>query len=198
MGWRLAAFLTVGLSLSGCGSSSSSSNGSSSTRATKSVPAGTWTGFGAKLSDFQAAHPKATSGCTSGCYGQTVGSEGQVVYQFRMVMTTGAPDYRVDAFTYALPDKTGIAAAKDAILRLMLADTKQTFFTAARASNGSCANWGLRSPTLGKWFAAKKVGDPSGDVGVTLNTVTADGTAKYDPSSVTAAIIGIGLPTPGC
>src|SRR5947209_9332483 len=125
MSRRLAVALALGLVVAGCGSSSSSSGGSSGAASSGSGPPGTWTGLGARLSAFQAAYPKGTSGCTTGCYGPRVGIKGQLVYEFTTVMTSGPPDNHVTGFTLALPDKTPVSAAKAMVLKLMPSDTKE-------------------------------------------------------------------------
>jgi hypothetical protein len=91
----------------------------------------------------------------------------------------------------AIPDGTSVGAAKAAVLALMPHDTRTTLFTVVHTSTGSCALWNFKSPTLGRWFAAKKVGDPQGQIGVVLSIATESGESAFESNNVSGANVGI-------
>jgi hypothetical protein len=105
--------------------------------------------------------------------------------------TTGPPDNRVDGYTQAFPVGTSVAAAKLEVLALMPSDTKTTAFFIHHDSSGhTCELWNVQSPTLGKWFSTKKVGDPQGVMGIDLSTINTQ--QAFSAKNVTQAVIGTG------
>jgi hypothetical protein len=181
----------------GCGGSSAATSSTSGTQtpaqtSTASAPPG-WTGMGAPLSSFQTAHPPDTSGCaTGGCYGGGIPYTGQgQCCEFVDLSTTGPPDNRVDGYTEAFRVGTSVAAAKFEALALMPSDTTTTASFIHHDSSGhTCELWNIQSPTLGKWFSTKKVGDPQGVMGIDLNTINTQ--QVFSARNVTQAVIGIG------
>jgi hypothetical protein len=181
----------VGLLTAGCGSSSSNASSRSATEASTTHAASGWTGFGAKLADWETAHPKGTEGCTQGCYGTKVQTgPNESSYEFT-VLSSGGAENRVDGYTQALPEGTGVVAAKEAVLKLLPSDTHPQEFWITR-QNGSCANWNLKSATLARWLADPKIGDPQGIVGVVFSTPNANGEGEYNPNKVSFANVGVG------
>ena len=184
--------------LAGCGSSSTSTAAAppapSSPQPAKSVPAaGGWTGLGAPLASFEAAHPKNLAHCPAGtCFGpQLTNSEG-TTDEFTTLETTGGPDNRVDGYTQALPDGTNVNEAKSEVLALMPKDTKTTAFFIQHDSLGAtCAFWNVQSDTLGKWFSSRKVGDAGGVMGIELSTLDASGNVTYEAGHVTTADVSL-------
>jgi hypothetical protein len=187
----------TGLALGGCGTTNagdSSSPGAS--QATPGGPAtpGAWTGLGAKLADWETAHPQDLARCEAGtCFGDTVGSDGSTTDQFTLLTTTEAPSYRVDGYEQALPDGTSLASAKAAVRALLPSDTVPVSFRVAYGSTGSCAFWNLRSSRLGRWFSGRKIGDSQGELGILLDTATTSSASAYDPANINNAIVSIGL-----
>jgi hypothetical protein len=111
------------------------------------------------------------------------------VDEFITVMTT--PDGRVDGYTQNFPNGTPLATAKRAVLALMPSDTQTVAYFIGKGTSGQCGLWNLRSKMLGGWLSSPKVGDSQGDIGVSLNTVKADGSSTYDPSNINEAIVDI-------
>jgi hypothetical protein len=148
--------------------------------------------MGAKLADWESAHPKSTAnGCTTGCYGGEAMDSGSQTPQFKVVSTSGPPENRVDGFEEAIGENTSIAAAKAAVLELLPADTRTTSYRVAHGE-GSCILWNVRSPTLARWWARNPhVGDPSGSLGIMLDTVNTSNEAAYEAGNVSHASIGV-------
>jgi hypothetical protein len=174
----VAAGLAVAVLGAGCGGSSSTKNSTSKAQSPAPTSAAGahagWTGMGAPLSAFETAHPPQTGGCPAGgCYGSVIPYTGQgQCCEFEALSTTGPPDNRVDGYTQAFPVGTSLATARLEVFALMPRDTKTTAFSIHHDSSGTaCAFWNVQSPTLGKWFSTKKVGDPQGVMGIDLNTV---------------------------
>jgi hypothetical protein len=194
--WRYAVVVgLIAVGLAGCGSSGSTSSPStaaSTGSVASSAPRG-WTGLGAKLTDWESAHPKATESCAEGCYGSKVQlAPGESQYEFTSLSTGGDTNNRVTGYSQALMEGTSIAAAKVAVLRLLPRDTR-TIELWTDHENGSCLIWNVRSATLDRWFAANpKIGDRSGVMGIDLHTTSAGGESEYKPSNVTVAGVGVG------
>ena len=149
--------------------------------------------MGAPLTSFESAHPKNLAHCSAGtCFGsQITNSEGSAD-EFTTLMT-GGPVNRVDGYTQAFVNGTNGAEAKAEVLALMPRDTKTTAFFVRHDSIGnSCAFWNIKSATLGRWFSAPKIGDPTGIMGIELSTIDSAGNSVYDPSHVTSASVGLG------
>jgi hypothetical protein len=195
--------LVAGVLLAGCGSSSS---GGASIETTQSALAkgspGVWTGFGAKLADWESAHLKGSggsgSGCTNeGCYGEEMQVAGETVHQFTGFSTTGAPEYRVEGYEQALPNGTSISAAKSAVRALLPQDTLSRPLLINHSETGSCAFWNLKSKTIGRWFGAKRIGDTQGQVTVVFDTLNNSDEPEFNPSNVTHAGVSIGVTQKG-
>lgn len=181
----------------GCGSAATSAPSASATT-TGTSARGAWTGFGAKLSDWEKAHPKNLTGCPAGtCFGGRVMADGQMTDEFTTLMTTGPPDNRVDGYTQAIGDGTPLAAAKAAVREVLPRDARTSSFSVQHTSTGSCAMWNLRSKTLGRWFSGRRIGDARGDVGVELSTATSGGTSAFQRNNVGDAIVNIGAEEKG-
>ena len=184
-----AAVLTVG-----CGGSTSTKSSTSAAQSSAGPPSG-WTGMGAPLSAFETAHSPQTSpgACPQGgCYGNGVfpayGGQGQCC-EFVDLSTIGPPDNRVDGYTQAFPVGTSIASAMNLVRILMPSDTTTTAFFIRHDSSGhTCGLWNVQSPTLGKWFSTKRVGDPQGVMGIDLNTINTQ--RVFSAKNVTQAVIG--------
>jgi hypothetical protein len=195
--------LVAGVLLAGCGSSSSSgvSNETTQSALAKGSP-GAWTGFGAKLADWESAHPKGSggsgSGCTNeGCYGEELRVGGETIHQFTGFSTTGAPEYRVEGYEQALPDGTSISSAKSAVRALLPRDTRSGLVLVNDSETGSCAFWNLKSRTLGRWFDTNKIGDTQGQVTVVFDTLNSSDEPKFSPSNVTHAGVSVGATQKG-
>jgi hypothetical protein len=187
----LLAALATGLA--GCGAQA----------ATHRTTVDAWTGLGAKLSDWQLAHPKgrgdAASGCVAdGCYGPMLRVDGAPTHQFTMLSTTRSPARRVDRFELAIGDGRTIAEAKRAVLSLLPNDARSTAFWVLRQSSresrlgsNSCAMWNIDSHRLGQAFAEGGRAAPAGAgrVGVILFTAGPDNLPLYTPTDVSRAIV---------
>jgi hypothetical protein len=180
---------------SGSGSSGSGSSGfETSTReaaAGKSTPShNAWTGFGAKLADWETAHPKQTGGCPAGtCFGEPLAIGGETRYQFQL-LTTG-PETRVEGYEQSFGAGTTVAAAKAEVLRLMPRDTGTVSFSVQHTASGSCAFWNLRSRTLGRYLSA------AGTVGIEFSNASPSGQWAYSPGDVHSATVGTAPLTSG-
>jgi hypothetical protein len=193
-----AGIIGIAVSIAGCGGStnaSSSTPTAATSAASGTASPGTWTGMGARLSDWEAAHPKGAgssgSGCSGGgCYGTQVTLDGEPTHQFTGLSTTGPPEDRVDGYEQAIGDGTPLAAAKADVLKLMPSDTRVTAFFVTH-ENGSCASWNLKSATLGRWFSGKKVGDAEGAIGVDFYATNSNDEPVFDPNNVSFASVTI-------
>jgi hypothetical protein len=185
-----AAGLAVAVLAAGCGGSTSttSSTGAAQSRArtsTASAHSG-GSGMGAPLPAFATAHPLQEGGG----YGSRTSYPGAgQCCEFVELSTTGPPDSRVDGYTQAFAIGTSVAAAKLEVLALMPSDTRTTAFFIRHDSSGhTCGLWNVQTPTLGKWFSTKKVGDPQGVMGIDLNTMNTQ--QVFSAQNVTQAVIG--------
>jgi hypothetical protein len=190
-----AAGLAVAVLAAGCGSTSTKSSTSAAQSpvpsSTASAPSG-WSGMGAPLSAFATAHPPQNGGGQAGGYGSSTSYPGAgQCCEFVELSTTGPPDNRVDGYTQAFRVGTSVAAAKLEVLALMPSDTKTTAFFIHHDSSGhTCELWNVQSPTLGKWFSTKKVGDPQGVLGIDLSTMNTQ--QVFSAKNVTQAAIRTG------
>jgi hypothetical protein len=195
MRWRRFGLVLVVVPVlaTGCGSSSSSSTRSSSgTSSTAAATSPEWTGFGAKATDWQTAHPEGTEGCApQHCYGTKVSTgANESMYEFTSVSVSDA-EHRIDGYTQALGEGQIEASAKAAVLGLLPRDTHTTEFYIEH-QNGSCASWNVRSATLARWFAKDpKIGDPQGVVGIVLYTPNANGESEYKPGKIAFANVNV-------
>lgn len=111
--------------------------------------------------------------------------------QFKLVTTSGPPEERVDGLEMAIGEGTSIAAAKAAVRELLPRDTRTTSYRIARGE-GSCVLWNVRSRTLARWWGRNPhVGDPSGSLGIMLDTFDTSGEAAYEPDNVSHASIDV-------
>jgi hypothetical protein len=117
---RLALILATLILLAavGCGSATTQTTAPvASTPTGPTAASGTWTGMGAKLANWETAHPKNMTGCSAGtCYGERIMADGSLTDQFIVVSTTGPPEYRIDGYEQAIGDGTPLATAKAAVL----------------------------------------------------------------------------------
>jgi hypothetical protein len=186
---------SVGLVLlaAGCGSSSSTSSttGSTTTAAGNNTAHAVHAGLGATLTDWEAAHPRGTEGCSAGeCFGSRVQvSPNESQYEFVDVETT--PEGRVDGYTQALGGDAVIpAVAKHIVLALLPRDTR-VLETFVGHEGGSCEIINVRSKTLGHWFANPKVGDGSGVVSIDIHGDSENGESTY-PGNLSLAGVSLG------
>lgn len=148
-----------------------------------------WTGLGAPLAVWKAAHgPYAGSCPIGGCYGSGVRVDGRLVSRFVEVTTAGGAAMRVDGYTQAIGDGASLGKAKAAVRGLLPADARTTSFRIVHSHGDSCALWDLQSKTLGRWLAGTKADDPHGNLGINLNTVTNAGFV-YNPDDVSEATV---------
>jgi hypothetical protein len=186
-GTWLAVIATV--VLAGCGSSGGSGNGSAGSP-TGAPSAGAWTGFGAKLADWETAHPKQTAGCRAGtCFGNALTVGGTTIYRFQVLYTTGPPDRRVNHYEQTFREGTTAPAAKTEVLKLMPSDTHTLSFSVEHPAAESCAFWDLQSRTLGKYLSGPN-GDASGVIGIELQSPkNSNGESLYSPNDVRTATV---------
>jgi hypothetical protein len=143
----------------------------------------TLSGFGATVGDWTKAHPKNLSGCPAGtCYGGFVTTGGQRQTQFILAQTN---DGRIVGYVQNIADGTSLADAKAQALALLPSDTKTISFS-VQHDGGTCADWNLRSATLGK--ALKSYGDGHGNIGIELNTLLTDGSDGYNTRDINTAV----------
>jgi hypothetical protein len=208
-----AAVVIAVLALAGCGSaappgSSPATTGPSSAPATAAptpteLPA-SFGYLGATVAQFKAAHG-ADSGpgviCTAvnSCFGPgLVNAESGPApsYEFGNVSVDGGI---VSGYSMNFATGTSILAAKSYVLEWLPRDTTTTLYKIGR-TNGSCVLWNLRSPTLARELGTPKIGDPQGELGVTLGYVTSNLTNLYDPNNVEHADISVlpDSPTDSC
>jgi hypothetical protein len=207
---EVAAAIAV-LVLAGCGSaapsgSSRATTGTSAAATVAPTPTELPRSFGylgATVAQFKAAHG-ADSGpgiiCTAvnACFGPpVVNSEAGATYEFVNVSVDGGI---VSGYTMYFANGTTIADAKAEVLAWLPRDTTTTFY-AIDHSNGSCVLWNLRGPTLARKLGIPKIGDPRGDLGVTLSYFNAKLNASvYDPNSIQYASVSVlpNSPTDSC
>ena len=148
-----------------------------------------WTGLGAPLAAWKAAHGPYRGSCPiGGCYGRGVKVNGRLVSRFVEVTTAGGAAMRVDGYTQAIGDGTSLGKAKAEVRALLPADARTTSFRIVHSHGDSCALWDLQTQTLGRWLAGTKADDPHGNLGINLNTVTNAGFA-YHATDVSEAIV---------
>jgi hypothetical protein len=97
--------------------------------------------------------------------------------------------YPTVAFMYIqnFPDNTPLSATRAAILHAMPSDAKASPVVIDH-NGGSCGQFSITSETLAKTFASPNIGgDPRGTVWVELQYAP----AKYSPSNIQSAIVGI-------
>lgn len=186
---RCLALLALACVLCGCGGASAA-----------------WTGLGAKLTDWERAHPRSSGstqeGCFGvGCFGPRLTLRGESTHRFTMVSTTGKPEYRVAGYQLSMDAGTTLSEAKAQVLRLLPKDTRTTAFWTLHAprrldavSGSSCALWNLQSPTLGRWLgaAANEAHDPGGRLEVLIFTIDRFAEPLLDPSNSTYATVNVG------
>ncbi len=147
--------------------------------------------MGAKLADWESAHPRGTEGCSQGkCFGSRVEvTQGESQYEYITVETT--PEGRVDRYEQALGGDEVIAGVAEHIVLSKLPHDTRVLEAFVGHENGSCKIVNVRSKTLGRWFANPKVGDPSGVMSIDLHGVGANGESTY-PNHLSVASVGLG------
>lgn len=174
--------LALPLLAAGCGSSSSSSSSGSHG----------WTGLGAKLADWESAHPRGKEGCEEGkCFGSRVEvAPGESQYEYILVETT--PEGRVDGYTQALGgDEVIPGVAEHIVLALFPHDTRVLDSFVKHGASGSCKSINVQSKTLARWFANPKVGDASGIMSIDIHGDNENGESTY-PGELSLAEVGLG------
>jgi hypothetical protein len=199
----IALLATAALLAAGCGSSST---GSSTTavpgtaapyRYTPGYATTGWTGLGAKLSDWESAHLRDTAGCSAGsCFGSKVQvGPSKSQYEYTTVETT--PEGRVDGYTQALGGgEVTPGVAEHIALALFPHDTRVLDSFVEHSPTGSCKSINVKSKTLGRWFAARKVGDASGVISIDLHGDNENGESTY-PGELSVASVGLGRASRG-
>jgi hypothetical protein len=194
----MALLATAALLAAGCGSSSTTSSTTSipGTAAPEQNTLGHattgWTGLGATLADWESAHPRGREGCSAGtCYGSKVEvGPNESQYEYTTVETT--PEGRVDGYTQALGgDEVIPGVAEHIALALFPHDTRVLESFVEHSATGSCKSINVKSKTLGRWFAARKVGDPSGVMSIDLHGNNENGESTY-PGELSVAGVSLG------
>jgi hypothetical protein len=191
------------LALASCGgavASTSSTPTAAPTSAATAVPptseANVSDGYlGATVAQFKAAHgadsgPGAICTAVNACFGiRLVNDESgpAPTYQFAPVSVDGGI---VSGYSMNFDTGTTIANAKAEILSWLPRDTTTTYY-AIDHTNGSCVLWNVRSPTLARELGTPAIGDPQGDLGITLGYVDANLNTVYDPNNVQHADISV-------
>ncbi len=160
--------------------------------------------LGATVAQFKAAHgadsgPGAICTAVNACFGPSLVNDESgpaPTYEFGNVSVDGGI---VSGYSMNFATGTTIADAKAAVLAWLPRDTVTTLYKVDH-NNGSCVLWNLRSPTLARELGTPKIGDPQGELGVTLGYVTSDLTNLYDPNNVEHADISVlpNSPTDSC
>jgi|SRR5665213_112166 len=160
--------------------------------------------LGATVAQFTAAHgadsgPGAICTAANACFGPSLVNDESgpaPTYEFVNLSVDGGI---VSGYSMSFATGTTIADAKAAVLAWLPRDTVTTLYQVDH-NNGSCVLWNLRSPTLASELGTPKIGDPQGELGVTLGHVTSDQTNLYDPNNVEHADISVlpNSPTDSC
>jgi hypothetical protein len=160
--------------------------------------------LGATVAQFAAAHgadsgPGATCTAVNACFGPgLVNAESGPgpTYEFTNVSVDGGI---VSGYSMAFANGTSILAAKAYVLEWLPRDTVTTLYKVDH-NNGSCVLWNVRSATLARELGTPAIGDPQGELGVTLGYVTSDLTNLYDPNNIEHADISVlpNSPTDSC
>ena len=150
------------------------------------------TGMGANVAEMTAAHGadwKRGGACTAvnACFGPQIFSEGQKTWQFGDVLVS---DGLVTGYTQSFPAGTSLATAETEIMQWMPKDSMLGQLSVDH-NGGSCAMLDVTSPTLGKVFSDPKIGDPQGEVGVVMDTITANIETVYNPSDIEEAVLSV-------
>lgn len=211
------ATLTALVVMVGCGAAADTASAPSSsiaptvepTTASTAAPAPTalpasFGYLGATVAQFTAAHgadsgPGAICTAVNACFGPSLVNDESgpaQTYEFGNVSVDGGI---VSGYSMNFATGTTIADAKAAVLAWLPRDTVTTLYQVGHNS-GSCVLWNLRSPTLAGELGTPKIGDPQGELGVTLGYVTSDLTNLYDPNNVEHADVSVlpNNPTDSC
>jgi hypothetical protein len=200
---QIAAVIVV-LALAGCGGAVTSATSPTPITAPATSPTAVPpTAFplasngdlGATVPQFKAAHradsgPGAICTATNACFGRglTNAETGPApTYEFVNVSVSGGI---VSGYSMEFPDDTSILAAKSYVLEWLPRDATTTYYKIDHA-NGSCVQWNVTSPTLARELATPKIGDPHGDLGITLGYVDANLNQVYDANNVEHADISV-------
>ena len=183
------------LAMGGCGSSGSTSSNtgppSNAPGNNTAHPAHAWTDLGAKLADWEAAHPRGTEGCSAGkCFGSKV-QVGPSESQYEYVTVETTPEGRVDGYEQALGGDEVIPSVADRIVLSKLPRDARVLESFVDHENGSCKIINVRSKTLGRWFANPMVGDPSGTMGIDIHGINENGESTY-PDHLSVGSVGLG------
>lgn len=178
--------VVITTALTGCGSSRArpTIQAASRPRIDHRPRPGVWTGFGAPIADWQAAHKRGVglvlSGCSSspGCYGPHVRSQSVELYEF-MTMSTLGPEKRVSAYNQALPDGTSIGHARRDVFALLPPDRKVVSSKIDRANEEGCLLMHVRSAQLQRWFGGAH--PRNGVLNIGLDDSTPSDTTSYNP-----------------
>jgi hypothetical protein len=191
---RIAALLAAASCvLLGCGNT----NRGHSDRSARLGQSGRWAGLGARLADWESAHPRGKGsgleGCTrEGCFGARLKLGTQTTYEFTSVQKTSAQG-RIYGYEQGLPAGTPLEAAKARVLALFPRDAKTQGFRVFHAVErsydplgDSCAIWNLKSHALGLLLVDT---DPSGEISVILSRNDVYYLPRFEPANVTNAIV---------
>jgi hypothetical protein len=176
-------FLVVPLLVAGCGSTSTAPGNNT---------AHAWTGIGARLADWESAHPRGTEGCSEGkCFGSKVQvGPSESEYEFVSLETT--PEARVAGYTQALGgDEVIPGVAEHIVLALFPRDTRVLESFVTHSATGSCKSINVQSKTLARWFANPKVSDGSGVMSIDIHGIDKNGESTY-PGELSRAEVGLG------
>jgi hypothetical protein len=201
------------LALAGCGGAApsgsspaaiSNSSASATVAPTPTELPASFGFLGATVAQFKAAHgadsgPGAICTAVNACFGPSLANDESgpaPTYEFAPVSVDGGV---VSGYSMNFATGTTIADAKAEVLAWLPIDTTTTLYKIGH-TNGSCVLWNLRSPTLARELGTPKIGDPQGELGVTLGYVTSNLTNLYDPNNVEHADISVlpNSPTDSC
>jgi hypothetical protein len=123
------------------------------------------------------------------CFGPFVhnAADGRV-HEFVAVQATRSR--RVNAYDQAFPTHTSSSEATQMVLRTLPPDAKAAGVTVVRARAGTCGQFTITSPMLGKELGRN---DPAGVIGVEFF----DGTVGYSAANVQDALVSAAANTPG-
>ncbi|HUY30917.1 MAG TPA: hypothetical protein VMV02_07995 [Acidimicrobiales bacterium] len=147
-----------------------------------------YTGFGATLAAFRAAHPEDAGRCpTTTCYGPLVPSL-PPTYEFSYLTFEKG---RVVGYSQALPRGTPLLQAELRVAELFPADAKMSDVEVVHRDQygASCAVVNVESRQISHLFGKRAFGNDGGNVGVELATLTASGKTTYNPRAIDLAIV---------
>jgi hypothetical protein len=187
--------------IAGCGSSGGAETSSSEAKSTSASSPPThaahaWTGYGATIADFESAHPKNSTACAEGCYGQAVEvAPNETGAEFHGVNVNGG---RVTHYEQDLGGSELAPAAAEQTALAMLPRDAHVVRSEVSHENGSCKILVVRSNTLARWFADPAIGNTSGLVEVDLHGVDPESGQSTYPAHLSEAAVGLSTGAPGC